>query len=83
LIIVKVDIARSISQNKRENIFYSKRSKNVEKIRTLCPIRFLRRILKKKRAIKTKNILGKKKRRKKKEEKNFWKAILPVLPASP
>jgi len=47
LIIVKVDRARSISRNKHENIFYSKICKNIGKLRTSCPMRFLRRILKK------------------------------------
>jgi len=47
LIILKVDIARSISRNKRENIFYSKRWKNIGKLRTSYPVRFLRKIFKK------------------------------------
>jgi len=69
-IIVKVDRARSISQNKLENIFYSKRWKNIGKLRTSCPIKFLRRILKKKK---------KKKFAKNEKENKFCKAILPVL----
>jgi len=63
--IVKVDRARSISEKKRENIFYSKTCKNIGKLRTFfseIPFTFLKRILKKIEQKEEKNSAEKKKK---------------------